>query len=83
MLRCDWLSYYQAICYSPLIAKSVSFENQWRLNRFSLANVLIFLPTSSILQKQLFLSPSWPLSKAEWAIDSEPIRARVIIVKYY
>ena len=56
MLRCDWLSYYQAIC---------------------------FLPTSSILQKQLFLSPSWPLSKAEWAIDSEPIRARVIIVKYY
>ena len=23
MLRSDWLSYYWAICYSPLVAKSV------------------------------------------------------------
>ena len=25
MLRSDWLSYYQAICYSPLVAKSAGF----------------------------------------------------------
>ena len=25
MLRSDWLSYYQAICYSFLVAKSVGF----------------------------------------------------------
>ena len=41
------------------------------------------------LGKQLFLLPLWPLSQypirpsASWAIDSEPIRARGIIVKYY
>ena len=28
MLRCDWLSYYWAICYSPLVAKSAGFENK-------------------------------------------------------
>ena len=28
MLRCDWLSYYRAIFYSPLVAKTVGFENQ-------------------------------------------------------
>ena len=28
MLRSDWLSYYQAIFHSPLVAKSVGFENQ-------------------------------------------------------
>ena len=28
MLRSDWLSYYLAICYSPLLAKSTGFENQ-------------------------------------------------------
>ena len=27
MLRSDWLI-YQAICYSPLVAKSAGFENQ-------------------------------------------------------
>ena len=43
---------------------------------------------SWILLKQLLLSPSWPLSQqpispsASWAIDSEPIWARGIIVKY-
>ena len=47
-----------------------------------------FLPTSWILLKQLFLSPEWTLSQqpirpsASWAIDSESIRARGIIVKY-
>ena len=41
-----------------------------------------FLSNCWMLLKQLFLSPSWPLSqqpmrpKAKWAIDSEPIRAR-------
>ena len=41
-----------------------------------------------MLLKQLLLSPSWTLSQwpirpsASWAIDSEPIRARGIIVKY-
>ena len=24
MLRADWLSYYEAVCYSPLVAKSTS-----------------------------------------------------------
>ena len=28
MLRSDWLSYYWTIYYSPLVAKSASFENQ-------------------------------------------------------
>ena len=28
MLRSDWSSYYLAICYSPLVAKSGGFENQ-------------------------------------------------------
>ena len=28
MLRSDWLSYYLAICYSPLVAKIAGFENQ-------------------------------------------------------
>ena len=42
-----------------------------------------------ILLKQLFLSPSWALSQqpirpsALWAIDSQPIWARGIIVNYY
>ena len=48
-----------------------------------------FWPTSWILLKQLFLSPSWPLS--QWpirpspssAIDSEPIGVRGIIVNYH
>ena len=25
MLRSDWLSYYKAICYSPVVAKSAGF----------------------------------------------------------
>ena len=25
MLRSDWLSYYKAICYSPLVAKRAGF----------------------------------------------------------
>ena len=47
----------------------------------------MFSPTSWILQKQLFLSPSQPLNQqhirplASWAINSQPIRARGIIVK--
>ena len=28
MLRSDWLSYYYAICYSPLVAKIAGYENQ-------------------------------------------------------
>ena len=28
ILRSDWLSYYQAICYNPLVAKCAGFENQ-------------------------------------------------------
>ena len=28
MLHFDWLSYYYAICYTPLVAKSAGFENQ-------------------------------------------------------
>ena len=28
MLLSDWSSYYLAICYSPLVAKSAGFENQ-------------------------------------------------------
>ena len=28
MLRSDWLSYYWAICYSPLVAESAGNENQ-------------------------------------------------------
>ena len=41
-----------------------------------------------MLLKQLFLLPSWPPSQyairpsASWAIDSEPIWAQEIIVKY-
>ena len=67
-------------CYSPLVAKCAGFENRkkWRLNRVLLAKVVLsryFWPTSWILLKQLFLS-------ASWAIDSEPIRARGIIVNY-
>ena len=50
---------------------------------------IYFLTTSWILLRQLFLSPSWPLSQlpilpsASWAIDTEPIQAQgIIIVKY-
>ena len=80
MRRSDWLCYYEAICYSPLVAKSPSFaENQnngsWIAFCFKVVLSRHFWPTSFILLKQLFLSPSW-------AIDSEPIRARGIIVKY-
>ena len=28
MLRSDWMSYYQAICYRPLVAKSAGSEDQ-------------------------------------------------------
>ena len=28
MLRSDWLSYYWAICYTQLVAKSAGFEKQ-------------------------------------------------------
>ena len=28
MLRSDWLSDYQAVCYNPLVAKSAGFETQ-------------------------------------------------------
>ena len=79
--------------YSPLVAKSAGFENQnngdWIA--FLLAKVVLsrfFLPTSWIFLKQLFLSPSWPLSQqpiqpsASWAIALEPIQAQGIIVKH-
>ena len=52
---------------------------QWRLNHVLLAQVVLsryFWPTSWILLKQLFLSPSWRLS--QWPM--RPIRARGIIV---
>ena len=61
MLLSDWLSYYQAICYSPLVTKSAGFENQnngsWIA--FLLAKVVLsqyFWPTSWILQKQYYSS---------------------------
>ena len=41
-------------------------RKQWRLNRVLPAKVVLsryFWPTSGILLKQLFLSPSWPLSQ--------------------
>ena len=56
-----------------------------RFYQLKLFRLDIFLPTSWILVKQLFLSPEWPLIQqplASWAIDSEPIGARGIIVKY-
>ena len=28
MLRSGWLSYYSAICYSPLVVKSAGFETK-------------------------------------------------------
>ena len=31
MLRSDWLSYYLAICYSPLVTKSVGFQESSKL----------------------------------------------------
>ena len=52
---------------------------------YSTLLLFLFSITSWILLKQSFLSPSWPLSlrpSASWAIDSEPIRARGIIVNY-
>ena len=41
-------------------------QKQWRLNRVLQAKVLLsryFWPTNWILLRQLFLSPSWPLSQ--------------------
>ena len=52
---------------------------------YSTLLLFLFSITSWILLKQSFLSPSWPLSlrpSASWAFDSEPIRARGIIVNY-
>ena len=40
MLRSDWFSYYEAISYSPLEAKSAGFE-KWRLNPVLLAKVVL------------------------------------------
>ena len=71
MCRSDWLSYYYAICYSPLVAKNAGFLAAKKELKSCFK---LFCPTSWIILKQLFLSPSW-------AIDSEPIRARGIIVK--
>ena len=31
MLRSDWLSYYLAICYSPLVTRSVGFQESSKL----------------------------------------------------
>ena len=65
MLRLHWLSYYLGICYSPLVAKSAGFLTA-KKKRIKLAKVVLyryFGPTSWILLKQLFLSPSWPLSE--------------------
>ena len=48
----------------------------------------IFDQLVGFILKQLFLSPSWPLSQerirpsASWAIDSGAIRAQGMIVKY-
>ena len=78
--RSDWLSYYQAICYSPLVAKSAdNLVGKKCLVQLQLAKVVLsryFLPTSWILLKQFFLSPS-----PSWAIDSQPMRAQGIIIK--
>ena len=43
MLRSDWLSYYQAIRYSPLVAKAPASKTKtiWRLNRVLLAKVVL------------------------------------------
>ena len=82
MLRSVWLSYYYAICYSPLVAKSFGFENQnngaWscfisiRLKLFYLDISEFDQLRSWILLKQLFLSPSRPIAySASWAIDLE------------
>ena len=86
-----WATTSKTICYSPLVAKS---SGAWKpkkcqLNRVLLAKVVLsryFWPTGWIWLKQLFLSPSPPLSQypirpsASWVIVSEPIRARGIIV---
>ena len=77
VLRSDWFSYYQAIRYSPLVAKSAGFLakasfNQLNLFSIVLANQLDF--TKTIIPLALMASESI-------AHDSEPIRARGIIVK--
>ena len=38
MLRSDWLSYYYAICYSPLVAKSAGLKTKTKAAESRLAN---------------------------------------------
>ena len=52
MLHSDWLSYYSAICYSPLVAKSAGFENQNNLTESRFAEVSDEY-LSSLLDKSL------------------------------
>ena len=96
MLRSDWLSSSQAICYSPPVGCSdkralfggkkglKSSFNQLKKFLFSifLTNQLDF--TKTIIPLALMASEfnSQIRPSASWAIDSEPIRARRIIVKY-
>ena len=42
MLHSDWLSYYQAICYSPLVAKSAGLLAAKKDESLALARLIFF-----------------------------------------
>ena len=88
ILHSDWLSYSQAILTSSkkhgLFGRKKGLKSSFN----QLKSFILHILTSYFdLTKTIFLLPSWPLSqqpmrpKAEWAIDSEPIRALRIIDK--
>ena len=84
MLRCDWLSNYQAICYSPLVAKSIGFENQNNDGWIAFLHLKLFCLdifdqlvdfTKTIIPLALMASEQG--KRGYW------LRAWGIIVKYY
>ena len=68
MVHSDWLSYYQAICYSPLVARIAGFLAGKKglkssFNQLKLFCLNIFTSQLDFTKTILFLLPSWTLSQ--------------------
>ena len=80
MLHSDWFCYYQAICYSPLLAKSASFENQD--NGVCMAMyvyVQLYLSTENVFCLHSSIKTREGLGEFETAIQTRDDSSRVCI----
>ena len=67
MLRSDWLSYYYAICYSPLVAKSAGFLAAKKDLSLALTSQSFFL--LDILDQLVGLQPHGLLTQSPFGLE--------------